>query len=68
MTELAPAAPHEEWSLVDAALFDHARLQAKFPLAAKAPAGSVYDYYNPDVIWKRTRVLDPGQSIAAPMA
>jgi hypothetical protein len=25
------------------------RLQAKFPLVAKAPASTVYDYYNPDV-------------------
>ena len=25
------------------------RLQAKFPLVAKAPASSVYDYYNPEV-------------------
>ncbi|MBE9478590.1 MAG: hypothetical protein IMY80_01385, partial [Chloroflexi bacterium] len=25
------------------------RLQAKFPITARTPASSVYDYYNPDV-------------------
>ncbi len=48
-TELVPVALHAAWSLLDAALFDHARLQAKFPLVARAPASTAYDRYNPDV-------------------